>query len=114
MQDSSKGSKNLQETFKKNPAAIVQLKNMTPSWNVGKQTSELVQKPRKRLLSICHSLGLEPNIFAFTDTMLMFLTVQVPVVVVVVVLFPLNGNLLSLFLTDSIACLCETVYTLIG
>lgn len=36
-QDPNKGSKNLQETFKKNPAAVVQLKNMTPSWNVGKQ-----------------------------------------------------------------------------
>lgn len=31
-------AKNLPEMFKKNPTAIVQLKNMTPSWNVGKRT----------------------------------------------------------------------------
>lgn len=40
--------------FKKNPAAVVQLKNMTPSWNVGEQTTEFscllkVVRERKKI-----------------------------------------------------------------
>lgn len=42
IQDQRGEFRNLPETFKRNPAAVVQLRNMTPSWNVGKRKIALV------------------------------------------------------------------------
>lgn len=58
-QNPAEGVKNLTQTFKKNPTSVLQLKNMTPSWNVGK-FSLLIQVLVVVLLSAC--LNLNENI----------------------------------------------------